>query len=225
MCISSTSAELIAFIDDDEVAAAGWLSALMATLDEVAADIVFGPVVAVYDDAAPAWLRRADLHSIKPVIGAEGIIKTGYTSNVLLKRAVLQASPGLRFAEALGRSGGEDTLFFHDLYEAGARMAFSPGAVVTENVPPDRGQMSWLVRRAFRMGQTHARILNKGMIAGKFSVRLAAIGLAAAKSAICLGGALLGPGLAGGWRRQCFRAAMHAGVVAKLFGLRDVSLY
>jgi succinoglycan biosynthesis protein ExoM len=225
MCISRADAPLIAFIDDDEQAGSGWLAALMATLDDSGADIVFGPVVAIYDTAAPAWLRRADLHSIKPVIGAEGVIKTGYTSNVLLKRAVLHSVPGLRFAESLGRSGGEDTVFFHDLYEAGARLAFSAAAVVTEAVPAERGRMSWLVRRAFRMGQTHARILNKGIKPGNFVNRLPAIGLAAAKSATCLGGAVLGAGPGGAWRRQCFRAAMHAGVVAKLFGLRDVSLY
>lgn len=225
MCISRADAPLIAFIDDDEIADPGWLAALVATLDASGADIVFGPVVAVYDAGAPAWLRQADLHSIKPVIGAEGIIKTGYTSNVLLKQAILLVAPPPRFAEALGRSGGEDTVFFHDLYESGARLAFSPDARVTESVPTERGRMSWLVRRAFRMGQTHGRILNKAIISGKFGARLRAILLAAAKSLLCLGGAVLPLGLHGGWRRQCFRAAMHAGVVAKLSGIRDVTLY
>jgi succinoglycan biosynthesis protein ExoM len=225
MCISRADAELVAFIDDDEVADPGWLGALIAAMRESGADVVFGPVVAVYDPAAPAWLQQADLHSIRPVIAPNGGIRTGYTSNVLLKRAVLRTDPPPRFDEALGRSGGEDTVFFHDLHAAGARLGFCAGAVVTENVPRQRGRMSWLVRRAFRMGQTHGRILNKGMEAGKYAVRLRAIGLAAAKSAFCLAAALLGAGSGRTWRRQCFRAAMHAGVVTKLSGMRDVTLY
>jgi succinoglycan biosynthesis protein ExoM len=224
-CIARADAPLIAFIDDDETASPGWLAALIATMDAADADIVFGPVQAVYDAAAPAWLRQADLHSTRPVIGAGGLIQTGYTCNVLFRSAVVHAADGPRFAESLGRSGGEDTVFFHDLYEAGARMAFSPDATVFEAVPPARSRMSWLVRRAFRMGQTHAWVLNKRIAAGRLGARFAAIMVAAAKSGFCLGAAVAGLGSSRVWRRQCVRAALHAGVVAKLFGLRDVTLY
>jgi len=225
MCISSTDSPLVAFIDDYETATPGWLAELLRTMTLEDADVVFGPVQAVYDEDAPAWLRRADLHSSKPVIGPDGTITTGYTSNVLIRRAALEAAPQLRFNEALGRSGGEDTVFFHDLHDSGARMAFSPGAFVQERVPPHRSRMSWLVRRAFRMGQTHGWLLNKKINGGKIGAVGPQIGLAAAKSMVCLAAAVLGLGSDRVWRRQCFRAALHAGVVAKLSGFKDVTLY
>ncbi len=224
-CIANATSPLVAFIDDDETASPGWLAALIATMDAVDADVVFGPVQAIYEAGSPAWLRQADLHSTRPVIGPGGVIQTGYTCNVLFKGRVVQAPDGPRFAEQLGRSGGEDTVFFHDLFETGARMAFSPAATVFESVPPARSRMSWLVRRAFRMGQTHAWVLNKRIAAGRLGARFAAIMIAAAKSGYCLGAAVAGIGSGGVWRRQCVRAALHAGVVAKLFGLRDVTLY
>jgi len=224
-CLAHADAALVAFIDDDETAGPGWLAALIGTLDSAGADVVFGPVQAVYEPASPAWLRQADLHSTRPVIGAGGVIQTGYTCNVLFRGQILQTANGPRFAESLGRSGGEDTVFFHDLYEAGARMAFSPSAIVFEPVPPARSRMGWLVRRAFRMGQTHAWVLNKRIEAGRLGARFAAIMVAAAKSVFCLGAAIAGLGSGRVWRRQCVRAALHAGVVAKLFGLRDVTLY
>ena len=42
--MARASGELIAFLDDDEEAPAGWLAALLAARDRFDADVVFGPV-------------------------------------------------------------------------------------------------------------------------------------------------------------------------------------
>lgn len=223
--LAHVTAPLLAFIDDDEIADPHWIAALCATQRETGADIVLGPVDARYGAVAPRWLREADLHSIRPVTAPDGEILNGYTSNVLIRTSILQRAPAPRFDLEFGRSGGEDTLFFEALRRAGARFAFSPDARVTEDVPTHRQSMHYLLRRAFRMGQTHAGVLAR-RAARPSSLRFHLVqgAIAAAKCAACLLGAL--PKLASArWRRQLFRATLHAGVVARLCGWRELRLY
>jgi succinoglycan biosynthesis protein ExoM len=56
-CLDAATAPLIAFIDDDEIASPAWLDALAATLQSSKADVVLGPVQAVYGPACSAWMR------------------------------------------------------------------------------------------------------------------------------------------------------------------------
>src|SRR5690606_19160150 len=147
----------LAFIDDDEEASTEWLLLLLMIAEATGADAVLGPVRARYGADAPDWMRRGDFHSTSPVwVGGE--IRTGYTCNVLLRRAS-PALAGRRFNLALGKSGGEDTDFFTHMHRAGGKIAFAANAVVEERVPPGRARLSWLARRRFRMGQTHGRLL------------------------------------------------------------------
>lgn len=212
-CLDAAEASFIAWIDDDEAADTGWLAALLAGIGDDAA--AFGPVVALYPASAPAWIQKADLHSIRPVATKRGVV-TGYTSNALVRRAAVGAE---RFLVALGRSGGEDTEFFSRLHRRGARFRSIPGAVVREPTANDRLSLDWLARRAFRAGQTHAR----GYVAaGKRWPGLAA---ASAKAAACLAAcAVLAPDEVR-WRRAWVRAALHRGVVSRLLGAQDLQLY
>jgi succinoglycan biosynthesis protein ExoM len=219
-CLDAATAPLLAFIDDDEVATATWLASLIASQRSSGAAVVFGPVQAIYA-AGPAWLQNADLHSIKPVIRRDGRIDTGYTSNVLLNRQTLgQALLGCRFDPGLGRSGGEDSSFFHNLYKSGARLAFCDGALVTEQVTPNRANLTWLVKRSFRSGQTHCRMLLSGQ-----HPRPAIAAIAAAKLGYSLASAAVAVMSPSGWRRSLVRGALHAGVFAGSIGFRDLQLY
>ena len=217
-CLDNAQAPFAAFIDDDETATRDWLSNLLTVQAATGADVVLGRVQATYPADLPGWLAKADLHSIRPVVRADGTIDTGYTSNVLFRTAALE---GLRFDPALGRSGGEDTMFFHALHARGARLEQAKDAVVFEIVTPARGRMTWLVKRAFRSGQTHALMLR-----GQGLSRPKALGLALAKAgwcaAVAAGRALtLNPA----WRRTTVRGALHVGVISRLLGWRDLQLY
>jgi succinoglycan biosynthesis protein ExoM len=216
-CLTAATAPLIAFIDDDETADPAWLLRLVAAAQATGADVVFGPVRALYGADAPAWARAADLHSIRPTLLPQGRIATGYSCNVLIRREVLG---GLRFDPALGRSGGEDTWFFHRLAAGGARLAFCPDAWTYEPVARGRARLAWLLRRSFRSGQTHARILlDCGQGRGR------ALALAGAKLLACAAGAAASLASAPGWRRWAVRGALHAGVMARLLGRRDLEIY
>ena len=215
-CIDVATADYVAWIDDDEVADPDWLERLIEALEENDCDAVFGSVQALYPDDAPRWSVSADLHSIRPVQTCRGV-DTGFTSNALVKRAVIGER---RFDPDLGRSGGEDTDFFTRLHADGARFAAAPGAVVRETVGQERLRLSWLLSRAFRSGQTHAR---RHLAPG--SRRATQAGFALAKACACAGMALLRLASPAGWRRALTRGALHVGVVARLAGVREGQLY
>jgi succinoglycan biosynthesis protein ExoM len=219
-CLETTDAPLFAFIDDDEIAAPDWLSKLVAEQRRSEAPVVFGPVHAVYG-AEPEWLKQADLHSIRPAFRADGAIDTGYACNVLLSRRLLAvALRSCRFDPSLGRSGGEDTFFFHQLHAMGARMAFCPTAIVREAVPAHRGRLDWLLKRFFRSGQTFARVLLSDRRRAPW-----VLSVAGAKAAYCLIGAGLRFASPAGWRRWLVRSALHVGVASKCLGFPDLQLY
>jgi succinoglycan biosynthesis protein ExoM len=219
-CLDAATAPLIAFIDDDETATEYWLMKLLASRRLSGATITFGPVRAIYT-TGPAWLRIADLHSIVPVIYEGGRIETGYSSNVLIDREALAEQLRIcRFDPELGRSGGEDTSFFYCLHSLGARLGFCLDAFVNELVSPRRTHLSWLLKRSFRSGQTHGRILIGG---GRN--RLAMTVVAITKLVYCLVGTCVLVASPPGWRRYLVRSALHLGVVAKVIGMRDLRLY
>ncbi|NQX94578.1 MAG: glycosyltransferase family 2 protein [Erythrobacter sp.] len=139
------------FIDDDEVADPGWLSAMMA--DAASHDAIIGACEAVYDPVMPAWLEACDFHSNR----ITGRVENAYTSNALLRMTFVREH-SLRFRVELGRTGGEDTVFFHELARAGGRMAYCPNAIVLEPVSHGRASMDWVKTRQYRAGQTHGLI-------------------------------------------------------------------
>jgi succinoglycan biosynthesis protein ExoM len=221
-CLDVATAPLVAFIDDDEIASPTWLIALVNALGDNNADTALGPVQAIYGPECPDWIRLIDACSTKPV-WVKGKIITGYTCNVLFRRSA-PAFQGLRFRKEFGLTGGEDTVFFTEAHNAGAKITYAPDGIITEDVPADRAQLSWLMKRRFRSGQTHARLLldktNTRMVA-----RLKNIALALAKILFCLGMALLSMARidrAGYW---FLRGTMHAGVLAGLLGMHTLEPY
>ena len=219
-CLEHAVGDFVAFIDDDETASEDWLAELLVMADTTGADAVLGPVQAIYEKTAPAWMQRGDFHSTLPVrVGGE--IRTGYTCNVLLRRNA-PSLVGRRFNIALGRTGGEDTEFFTHMHKAGGRIAFTEDALVCEPVPSKRATVSWLAKRRFRMGQTHGRMLLEAAAGAR---HWRAIALASTKSAYCFATAALLFASPIKRHRYGLRGIMHAGVVSGLFGVREIEQY
>lgn len=160
-CLEASSAKLVAFIDDDEIVTEHWLKRLIQEMQSTGADVVLGPVIASYQDNAPRWLGVGDFHSTYPV-WVKGQIRTGYTCNVLMNMAAPSIA-GRRFNLSRGQTGGEDTEFFKKVFESGGRFSYSEDAVVTETVPERRATFDWLMRRRFRAGQTHGKLLAESL--------------------------------------------------------------
>lgn len=211
-CLAAATAPLIAFVDDDELVSPQWLSSLIDTQEKTGADAVLGPVQAVYRPDCPAWLKKSDFHSSLPV-WKDGIIISGGAGNVLLKRASVAA---LRFREDLGRSGGEDTAYFHELIQSGGRISFAGDAIATEPVSEERERFGWLLRRRFRFGETHGLLLSEN--AQGTLMRIKNIVSAVFKTAFCLLMALLNLFRDQSLRFWSLRGALHAGVTYRLVG-------
>ena len=211
----------LAFIDDDEEAGEGWLSALIAAADREGADIVLGPVLPVFDAEAPEWMKDGRFHAIFPTI-KRGQVTAGYTSNALVRASILREA-GLEFDPALGRSGGEDTAFFDTLIGRGARICFAPEAAVSERVPPERARLGWLLRRRYRSGQTHGMILLRS--SNGPASRSGQVLLALTKAGVSAAGFVLSvfsPRQRAFW---LLRASLHLGVVSRLLGQAEILQY
>ena len=215
--LDAADADWIAFLDDDEIAESEWLDTLIARQGATGADAVFGRSKAVYGPDAAAWLRVGDFHSQSPVT-RRGTVETGHTCNALLR---WNGAPwvGERFDPGRGRSGGEDTEFFFRLRRRGARYAIAPDSIVREAVPADRATLDWLLRRRFRIGQSHASSA-KGFVA---QVRL--FGAAGVKSIYCHLRALPARRRMEARAFWLMRGRMHLGVCAGCLGLRQRRLY
>jgi succinoglycan biosynthesis protein ExoM len=147
--------EFVAFVDDDEVVEAGWLQALMNAQQDFDADAVAGPVLSRFVEQPPAWIVAGGFFErARHTTGTE--IRYVATGNVLvrLKRII---DTRLRFDGSFALTGGEDTHFFLALGEAGANLRWCDEAIVHEYVPASRMQMPWLLKRAYRAGNSLAR--------------------------------------------------------------------
>jgi hypothetical protein len=79
------------------------------------------------------------------------------TNNLLLDMAEIRRI-GLRFDPRFGLSGGSDTLFTRQLADAGGPFVWCDEAVVTDRVPASRMTRDWVLRRAFRSGNSASRV-------------------------------------------------------------------
>jgi succinoglycan biosynthesis protein ExoM len=156
-------ADWLAFVDDDEVVAADWLERLMAAQARFGAPIVTGPVAPSFPPDAPAW-AAAELYQPPPLpTGSERA--QAATNNVLVAAGLLRGRPG-PFSPAFGLTGGSDVHLFLRLHREGARIVWCAEAVVREWLPRSRMRAGWLLRRAFRVGNTAIwceRTLGDGM--------------------------------------------------------------
>jgi succinoglycan biosynthesis protein ExoM len=213
-CLDRANGELVAFIDDDEIADQAWLRCMVDCLEQTGVDVVFGPVRAIYPPGTPRWLVRSSPHSLRPP-RRKGVIITGYTANVLIRRSAIK---GLRFDPDCGLTGGEDTDFFNRMHHAGATLGFCANGLVREEVVPARLSLRWLLRRAYRSGQSHARFILKH---GNSLICLNSGG----KILLFVGMTMLSLWSAPRWRAYMQRAALQVGVLSWTLGCSVPNLY
>jgi glycosyltransferase involved in cell wall biosynthesis len=144
-------ADFVAFVDDDETVAPEWLDELLDAQAACGADVVQGRVVPRFEPGTPAWLSGAWVYGVSlPPRGTT--LPVASTNNVLVRASLLAG--GRPFDPAFGLSGGEDSLFFTRAAREGALIVSAPDAVAREHVVPARARPGWVLRRAFRGGNT-----------------------------------------------------------------------
>lgn len=220
-CLEAANGDFLAFMDDDqEVVSSDWLTEFLSVANASRADVVLGPVLAIYEAEAPRWMREGDFHSTFPVY-VDGKIRTGYSGNALL-RLSSSVVAGRRFSLPLGRSGGEDTDYFTRLHRSGGRIAYASGAAAREPVPASRASFAWLAKRRFRSGQTHGRLVGEGLSRAAVAGPLA---FAMGKATYCFGAAALAVFSTVRRNQFALRGVLHAGAVAGLLGVREIEQY
>lgn len=144
--------DYFAFIDDDEWPAGDWLDALLRTAGERHAPVVCGNVESVLQEGAPAWVIEGGFFRHRNNLPSGSVVKNVSTANVLIKSSLILDTK-LEFDPAFAITGGSDTLFFRQLSrETGIDVIYCAEALVFEEVPPDRMQLRWFMRRSLRAG-------------------------------------------------------------------------
>jgi succinoglycan biosynthesis protein ExoM len=154
--LDAADGDWLIFVDDDEWVERNWLEKLFACQKDFNADVVIGPVKPRYPDNTPEWMRRAN--PLYTDWGHRGKrLYTGRGGNTLVRVGFVRALE-LRFDEAYGRTGGEDTIFFAHAAERGARIFATDDAIAHEHVPQDRLSTKFILSRATRSGQSYGQM-------------------------------------------------------------------
>jgi hypothetical protein len=179
----AADADLLIFLDDDEMPAAGWLAELTGAWGRWGCAAVAGPVSARLLAPASDWVLGSGVFDRRTLPTGTRVRGAG-AGNLLLDVRQVRAL-GLVFDERLGLTGGEDTLFTHELVHRGAEIRWCDEAEAVEFVPAERLTRSWALRRSFRSasslsrtevrlaGGPMARTRTRTFVLAKASVRIA----------------------------------------------------
>ncbi|MDZ5698893.1 glycosyltransferase family 2 protein [Chelativorans sp. M5D2P16] len=138
-------------IDDDEIAAPGWLEAMCATAEKLEADIVGGPQVPIFADGTADRFRRHPV--FLPPYERTGRVPALFSSgNLLVSRHVLEAMEQPFLDLRFNFMGGGDSDFLSRAAQKGYRLAWCAEAPVHETVPARRLEADWIRARSLRNG-------------------------------------------------------------------------
>lgn len=151
--LGATNAGLIAFLDDDEIASPGWLTALVDAREALGADVVFGPIQGRAPDARPWEQPYLERFFSRAGPKTDQVIDHPYgCGNALLLRETTLVGP-TPFDVAADQSGGEDDALFQALARNGVVWGWASQAWVEEAAPAHRANLSYALTRAFAFGQ------------------------------------------------------------------------
>jgi succinoglycan biosynthesis protein ExoM len=152
---SASGHDVLVFIDDDERPIEGWLDYLLATYREFHSAAVVGPVISRFDVDPDNWIVSGGFFNRRRLKTGTAVDLVA-TNNLLLDVEQIRQRD-LTFDERFGLSGGSDTLFARLLHRSHGVMIWCDEAIVYDIVPASRSTRSWVVRRAFRSGNTWMR--------------------------------------------------------------------
>ena len=147
-------ADLVAFIDDDDVPEPDRLCHLIRKQEQTGADLVFGRWSFATDSEVPAWIRdnlqfrssdydKRDIHAL-PAWAS--------TCNVMISSRLLREmkDQGAPFSPDFAFLGGEDKDFFIRALAMGASYATSARSMVIRHDVEDRFTTMGILRRSFQ---------------------------------------------------------------------------
>ena len=216
----AAQADVLVFIDDDELPYPEWLVNLTRTWKEWDAAAVAGPVPAQLMGPADPWVTGSGIfeRSRHPT-GQE--MRGAGAGNLLLDLGWVSRL-GLRFDERFGLTGGEDTLLTRQLVSGGGAIRWCDEAIAVESIPVERLTRAWVLTRSFRTGSSWSRaeLHVVGTRVGRAGLRVRLAVKAAARTALAALqwiGAAVRRDVPGRARAVCTLAS-YAGLVVGAFG-------
>jgi len=150
--------DILAFIDDDEVPHADWLTNLLSTHLEYGADLVAGPVYPILLEEPELWVKASGQYNEahRSHLRTGEIITRAGTGNVLLDLRTVRRA-GVSFDQRFGLTGGEDSVFTQQLADSGAKMVWCAEAVADHWVPAERATRTYVLERSYSLGNSGVR--------------------------------------------------------------------
>jgi glycosyltransferase involved in cell wall biosynthesis len=155
----------IAYLDDDAIAPANYISSLLSTLRSKKPDILGGPIYPYYTCTKPKWFK--DEYEIRRFADRSGFSKTCRISgsNFVIRKSVLEQLG--RFDVSLGivgnrlGMGGERAViesYRHRKPEASQKIFYDLDAYVYHYVPVHKMTLRYQIKRMFLSGRAMATI-------------------------------------------------------------------
>lgn len=165
--VAAARGEIVAFLDDDAVAAPDWLEHLAAPYADETVVAVGGRVIARWDTVRPRWMPPTFdwvvgcTYEGHPATATE--VRNPIGANMSVRRSVVERLGGFRLG--IGREGGgaagcEETelcIRIRQLIPA-ARVWYEPAAVVWHRVPVTRATWKYFRSRCVAEGRSKARV-------------------------------------------------------------------
>ncbi|MET0576432.1 MAG: glycosyltransferase [Mesorhizobium sp.] len=143
--------EHLLVIDDDELADPDWLERMCSACETLDADIVGGPQVPAFAQAAHS--KWATHPVFAPPYTRTGRVDALYSSGNLLVGHNVLVRMGPPFLDLrFNFMGGGESDFLSRSHQAGFRLAWCADAVVRETVPARRVEADWIRARSLRNG-------------------------------------------------------------------------
>ncbi|CAM8664154.1 Glyco_tranf_GTA_type domain containing protein [Comamonadaceae bacterium] len=156
--VAHATADLLAFVDDDEEVTSQWLALLCECMAAHNADAVLGPVLARYPRDTPKWVKASGFFERKRFkTGASMTWGDGHTGNALVKGKWLRERKPNPFDVSLAQSGGEDTNFFKWMQSLNGSLIWCDEAEVYEEVAHQRQSLFFILKRSFITSVTYWR--------------------------------------------------------------------
>ena len=146
--LTNADGNFVAFIDDDEFPVDSWLMDHFETIRKYDADGSLGPVIPYFIIKPPDWIIKSGLCERKRF--DTGTILSWHntrTGNVLFKKSIIKDTSDF-FDLNFGKLGGEDVDFFRRHIFKGEKFVFCDEAMVYEEVPVERMDLSYFTKRA-----------------------------------------------------------------------------
>ncbi|HUD50177.1 glycosyltransferase family A protein [Parvibaculum sp.] len=151
----ASNADAVIFLDDDQTVAPDWAVTLCRVQQEEGCDAVKCEVRWIFEPPQKfqEFFRRM---SGGPSSLRERYASYNVATNGVLISKRLWGDWGLRFNENFALTGGTDVEFFARAWRQGAVLFHTSETFATEFCDADKQTVSWLARRAFRIGNMEA---------------------------------------------------------------------